>query len=202
MANVNSAKGLIPYRHFGGEHYNGAAGIYFIPASYGTALFVGDPVDIVSGSNDANGIPAVQLGTVGSPIIGAMVGIVDGGEPIITVTRDMAVNHVASTAQYILVSDDPTLLYWIQDDASAQARAANLWAGRNANMVAGSGASGFSGWQLASSTVATTNTLDLKIIRPLPQVDNTIGAVANTQQNAKWLVKINNSRFANLIAGV
>lgn len=204
MANVNSPKGLIPYRHFGGEHYNGAAGIYFVPASYGTSIFPGDPVDVVSGSNDANGIPAVQLGVVGSPIIGAMVGIVDGGEPIITVTRDLPLYHPLSTAQYILVSDDPTLLYWIQDDASAQARAANQWAGRNANLVSGTGSTitGYSGWQLASSTVATTNTLDLKIIRPLPQTDNTIGAVANTQQNAKWLVKINNSRFANLIAGV
>jgi hypothetical protein len=29
---------------------------------------------------------------------------------------------------------------------------------------------GYSGWQMAASTVATTNTLDLKIIRPLQQV--------------------------------
>jgi hypothetical protein len=42
----------------------------------------------------------------------------------------------------------------------------------------------------------------VKIIRPLQQADNAIGTAANTNMNAKWLVKLNNSRFANLIAGV
>lgn len=204
MANANVARGLIPYRHFDGSVWNGSANMYFVPAAYATALFVGDPVDIISGSNDANGVPAVVLGTVGSPIIGSVVGIVAGGTPTIAVTRDLAVYHLASTAQYILVSDDPTLLYWVQDDASSQARAPNLWAGRNANLVAGAGSTvyGYSGWQLAASTVNTTNTLDVKIIRPLDQVDNTIGSVANTNMNAKWLVKPNNYRFANQIAGI
>ena len=39
-----------------------------------------------------------------------MVGIVAGGEPIIPVTRDLTIYHPASTAQYILVADDPDLL--------------------------------------------------------------------------------------------
>lgn len=204
MANANAARGLIPYRKFDGSYYTGGANIYYVPAAYATALYIGDPVDIVSGSNDANGIPAVQLGVVGSPIIGAMVGIVDGGEPIVGVTRDLSIYHPASTAQYILVSDDPNLIYWIQDDASAQARAPKLYAGRNANMVSGAGSTttGFSGWQLASSTVATTSTLDLNVLRPLPQVDNAVGATANTSTNSKWLVKLNNFRFANQTAGV
>jgi hypothetical protein len=204
MANANVARGLIPYRYIWGAPYNGSANIYYVPSSYATALFMGDPVDIISGSNDANGLPAVKLATVGSPILGVMVGIVDGGQPPIAVTRDLADYHLASTNQYILVADDPNLLHMVQDDASAQATAANLWAGKNANLVSGSGSTttGFSGWQMASSTVATTNTLDVKIIMPLQQADNTIASVANTNQNAKWLVKLNNSRFANQIAGI
>jgi hypothetical protein len=178
--------------------------MYYVPSSYATALFVGDPVDIVSGSNDANGIPAVQLATVGSPVLGVIMGIVDGGQPPIAVTRDLSPYHLASTNQYILVADDPNLIHMVQDDASAQATAPKLWAGKNANLVSGAGSTttGYSGWQLAASTVATTNTLDVKIIMPLQQADNTIGATANTNMNAKWLVKLNNSRFANLIAGV
>lgn len=204
MANANVARGLVPYRHFDGSYWNGSANLYFVPSSYATALFVGDPVDVISGSNDANGIPAVQLATVGSPMIGSVVGIVSGGSPVIAVTRDLAVYHVASTAQYLLVSDDPNLLYWVQDDASSQARAPNQWAGRNANLVSGSGSTvtAFSGWQLAASTVNTTNTLDVKIIRPLDQADNTIGSAANTNMNAKWLVKLNNYRFNFQVAGV
>ncbi len=207
MANANVARGLIPYRHYDGSVWNGSLNMYFVPSGYATALYIGDPVDIVSGSNDANGIPAVLLGTVGSPIIGAVAGIVNGGPfqaAPITVTRDLPIYHPASTAQYILVSDDPTLLYWVQDDASTQARAPNLWAGRNANLVSGTGSTttGYSGWQLAASTVATTNTLDVKIIRPLIEIDNVVSSTANTGMNAKWLVKLNNYRYANQIAGI
>jgi hypothetical protein len=186
--------------------YNGAFSVYYVPSSYGTALYVGDPVDVISGSNDALGTPAVQLATVGSPITGVVVGIVNGGDmgSITAVTRDLPLYHPASTTQYLAIADDPNLLFWVQDDASSQARAPNQWAGRNANLVAGSGSTntGYSGWQLAASTVATTSTLDVKIIRPLQQADNVIGTSANTNMNAKWLVKLNNSRFANQIAGV
>lgn len=204
MANANVARGLIPYRYTWGGVYNGAANIYYVPSSYATALYIGDPVDIKSGSNDTNGLPSVILAAVGSPILGVMVGIVDAGQPVIAVTRDLAVYRPASTAQYILVADDPNLLHMVQDDASTQATAPNLWAGKNANLVSGTGSTttGFSGWQMAASTVATTNTLDAKIVMPLQQADNTIGSTANTNMNAKWLVKFNNSRWANQIAGV
>lgn len=204
MANSNVARGLMPYRHFDGSVWNGSANMYFVPASYATALFLGDPVDITSATNPNDGTPTVKLATVGSPYVGVMVGIVAGGEPIIPVTRDLPIYRPASVATYILVADDPTLLYMVQDDASAQATAPSLWASKNANLVAGTGSTitGYSGWQLAASSVALTNTLDVKIMRPLQQADNAIGSVANTNMNAKWLVKLNNYRFANLIAGI
>lgn len=204
MPNASVARGLIPYRHYDGSVWNGSANVYYVPSGYATALYVGDPVDIISSSNDANGIPAIKIGVVGSPVIGSIVGIVNAGEPIIPVLQNSPVYHPASTAQYLLVSDDPTLLYSIQDDASTQATAPNLWAGKNANLVAGAGntTTGYSGWQLAASTVAVTNSLDVKIMRPLTQVDNIVSNVANANMNAKWLVKLNNYRYANLIAGI
>lgn len=206
MANANTARGLIPWETIWGQPYSGSFNTYFVPSSYGTALYVGDPVDIVSSSNDANGIPAVQLATVGSPILGVVVGVINGGDMgnMTTVTRDLPIYHQASTAQYLAIADDPNLLFWLQDDASTQATAPKLFAGKNANLVSGAGSTttGYSGWQMAASTVATTNTLDLKIIRPVQSPDNVIGTTANTNMNAKWLVKLNNSRFANQIAGV
>ncbi len=205
--NANVARGLVPYGTFKGGYWTGAGNVYYIAAGYGTAIYIGDPLVTHSASNDANGIPAVQIGASGSPIIGVFMGIVNGpgfGATPITVTRDLPIYHPASTAQYCLVADDPDLLFEIQDDASAQATAAKLWAGLNANLVSGTGSTttGYSGWQLASSTVQTTNTLDLKIMRPLIQPDNTIGTTANTNTNAKWLVKINNHQYANQEAGV
>lgn len=202
--NANAPRGLIPYRHFDGSYFNGSGNIYSVPANYAVNLFIGDPVDIISASNDGSGIPAVKLGIVGAPIQGVIIGVADGGDPVTALTRDMPIYHPASTLQYVFVCDDPTVLYMIQDDASAQATASTLWAGKNANLVSGTGStiSGYSGWQMASSTVAGTNTLDLKIIRPLPQPDNSVSGTANTNQNAKWLVKLNNLRTANLIAGI
>jgi hypothetical protein len=202
--NLNAARGLIPYRHWDGSYYNGSGNVYSIPAAYATSLFIGDPVDVIGSSNAADGLPAVKLATVASPILGVFMGIVDGGEPIVTVTRDLPIYHPASTLQYCLICDDPTMLFWVQDDGTAQATASSQWAGKNANLVAAAGSTitGYSGWQLASSTVATTNTLDVKIIRPLVQPDNAVSSTANTNQNAKWLVKLNNLRTANQIAGV
>ena len=72
-----------------------------------------------------------------------------------------------------------------------------------ANFVSGAGntTTGYSGYQLAASGVATTNTLDLKIIRALNSADNLIGTTTNTNMNAKWLVKLNNYQYANQEAG-
>lgn len=202
MANLVAARGLVPYRHLDGSVWNGSANMYFVPSGYATALYVGDPVDVLHTANDANGIPGVQIATAGTsnPVLGPVVGIVAGGNPVIAVTRDLPIYHPASTAQYILVADDPTLLFWIMDDSSGSTL--NQWPGQNANLVAGAGSTitGWSGWMLGGSTVATTNTLQLKIQRLLDTPD----AASNAQPPiaaAKWLVQLNQRRFGNAIAG-
>lgn len=185
MANANVARGLIPYRRTTGEPYNGAANIYYVPAAVASNIFIGDPVTWLTNAADANGIPSVTLATAGSSnnVLGAMVGIVNGGEPIVSVVQNSPVYHVASTAAYILVADDPDLLYMVQENGSMVQGAP----GRNVNLVSGSGSTttGYSGWQLNSSTLNTTNTLQMKIMRLLEQADNAVGT------NAKWLTRIN-----------
>ena len=66
--------------------------------------------------------------------------------------------------------------------------------GRNVNLVSGTGSTitGISGWQLNSSTLATTATLQMKVIRGLEQADNNV-----TLANAKWLCRINLSALTN-----
>lgn len=185
MANANVARGLIPYRRTTGEPYNGAANIYYVPAAVASNIFIGDPVTWLTNAADANGIPSVTLATAGTSnnVLGAMVGIVNGGEPIVSVVQNSPVYHVASTAAYILVADDPDLLYMVQENGSMVQGAP----GRNVNLVSGSGSTttGYSGWQLNSSTLNTTNTLQMKIMRLLEQADNAVGT------NAKWLTRIN-----------
>lgn len=189
MANANSPRGLVPYRRYDGQAWSGGANIYYVSGAYASNIFVGDPVITVDSQNDANGVPAVQLATAGgssTPILGAMIGIVAGGDPQVAITRDMPLYRPASTAMYILVADDPALLYMVQEDSVGGSIAAT-GSSKNASLVSGAGSTvtGYSGWQLQSSTAATTNTLQMRILRPLPETDNALGT------NAKWLVKPN-----------
>lgn len=206
MANANVARGLIPYRKMDGSVWNGSANMYFVGSGDSNNLFLGDPIVLASGSTSLDGIPVVTLATAASTnkVLGAMVGIVTGGDPIIAVTRDLPIYRQASIPTYILVTDDPFLLYAIQDDASSQATAPIAWANKNASLVSGTGSTvtGYSGWQLNASTVASGSNLQLKILRPLIQADNTVGLTANANMRGKWLVKLNIHSLADSVNGV
>lgn len=199
MSNAVIARGLQPYRHADGSVWNGSCNVYAVKSTYASNIFVGDPVVQVSADNDTNGIPGVRLATAGTAnlVLGCMVGIVAAGNPVIAVTRDMSVYHPASTAQYILVADDPQLIFWIQEDASGSSFSG--FPGKNANLVSGTGSTttGYSGWQMLGSTIATGNaTFQLKVLKPLEQPDND-----STLASAKWLVKINQHALANGTVG-
>lgn len=196
MPNSNQPKGLLPVQHSDGSPWNGKASIYFVPAAYAVALYCGQPL-IATGVSDANGIPVVATAAAGGGTftIGPMVGIVDGGEPVIGITRDMPLYHPASTAQYILVADDPDLIFEMQEDSVGGSIAMATAGTKNADMVAGAGDTVFgnSGWMIDSSTINTTNTLQLRLLRGIHRPGN-----AMAQAYAKWLVRINLHSMRNL----
>ncbi len=137
---------------------------YFVPATYGTALFVGDPVRLISttGTMDAlNEVPCVAAAATGEIILGVIVGF----EP--DAANLLSANYkAASKARYVLVCDDPDAVYQVQEDAVGGAvTAALVGAMANANFVvaAGSTVTGLSGVMLDSSTT-TASAADLKII--------------------------------------
>lgn len=196
MANPNTAKGLIPVQTFNGEPYSGPGTQYHVPASYGTALHVGVPL-VATGASDGNGIPTVQIATAagGNYTIGPMQSVMDGGDPITAVTRDMGIYHPASTLQYLMVADHPDLLFEIQEDSVGGSIAMATAGTKNADLIAGAGSNvtGFSGWMLDSSTIQTTNTLQLRLVRGIIRPDNVMAS-----SFAKWLVKINLHSLRNL----
>lgn len=189
MANSDNARGIVPVAYLSGAPYNGAANVYYVPSSYNTALYVGDPVVPVNASADAYGIPTVARASAGAGnyILGAMVGIVSAGDPVVSMTRDSTVYHAASTEGYILVADDPNLLFEAQEDGVGGAMGAGA-ASRNVDLIAGTGSTttGYSGFELDSNTLGTGATLQMRILRPAIRADND-----PTLTNAKWLVKIN-----------
>lgn len=190
MANTNAPTGLRPVRYRSGAPYNGACNTYSVPASDGTALFVGDPV-IIAGSADANGVPTITRATAAG---GAYIsGVVVGFEPLRT---DLSViSRVASTLRNVFVADDPSLIYEIQEDAIGGALAVTD-VGLNVDLIAtqaGSTTTGKSGWSADTSTKATTNTLQLRIEGFVQREDNEVGVA-----NAKILVSINLHQSRNL----
>ncbi len=91
----------------------------------------------------------------------------------------------------MLVADDPNLLFEVQEDADGAGTGAPMGVGvvgRNASLIAGTGSAvtGWSGWQLDSSTMNTTDTLQLRIVAPVLRADND-----QTLAKANWLVSIN-----------
>lgn len=194
MANANTSFGLMPVRDTSGRLWTGAANLYFVASSLATGVFIGDPM-IPTGTSDANGVPGVTLATAGSGnyTIGPMVSIANGGEPIVPITRDLPIYRPASTGQYIMIADDPNLMFKIQEDSVSGNVSVND-SMANANLVAGTGstATGYSGWQLQSSSVGTGNTIQLRILQLLREADNAAGA------SAKWMVKINLHSLSNL----
>lgn len=192
MANRNVPRGLIPVQRIDGSPYSGQGNVYSVPAAYATALFIGQPL-VATGASDANGIPVAQTATAGGGAftIGPMVGIVDGGDQglMVPVTRDLPIYRPASVNQYILVADDPDLIFEIQENSSGGSIALATAGTKNADLVAGAGSTitGFSGWMLASNTIATTATLQLRLLRARIAADNAMAP----DTFVRWLVKIN-----------
>lgn len=190
MANANTPYGFKPVKMQGDSPITGGLETFFVPATDGTALFVGDPV-IKAGSADAAGLATVTRATAGAAITGIVLGFLPDSTGVIPRSR------AASTACYVLVCTDPAMEYEVQEDAVGGALAA-VDVGLNADFIvaAGNAYTGLSGVMLDTSTKATTSTLPLKILGFSQRPDNVIGALAKVR------VKINVNTEAAGTAGV
>ena len=190
MANANNPIGLRPIND-NGTPWSGQGRMVAFPTTQNTNIFLGDPL-VPLGGTDAFGVPYVGIASAGAgnTILGGFVGICNGpAGSHYTVTRDLPVYRQASFANYGFVCDDPNQLYIVQEDSVGGAITAALGGFANGNLVAGSGSiyTGYSGWQLQSSSVsaAATPTYQLRILGVVRGPDNALGA------NCDWVVRIN-----------
>jgi len=181
MANSNAPMGLIPRRLRNGSPWDGTMRTYHVPASNATALFIGDPV-IITGTGSTDGYPDVGIATASGA--GRITGVVVGFRP--TAPFSPYKYLPASTEGYVLVVDDPDVLYEVQEDSVGGALAVTA-IGQNIDLIAGTGNTntGTSGWMIDSSTAATTATLQMRIVELQHRADNDVGSTA------KWLCAIN-----------
>jgi hypothetical protein len=179
MANGNVAFGLMPVRMANGDPYNGASDMFYVPATDGTALYIGDPV-ILAGSADSAGVASVTRASASAAITGVVVGFGDA-------TSMTAGYRAASTAAYVNVVHGADVLFEIQEDSVGGALAATD-IGLNANIIVASGSAYTkrSGVMLDTNTKATDAALPLKIVGLAQRPDNAIGDYANV------LVRLNN----------
>lgn len=218
MANPNTPYGLQPIRRLDGATWNDSLTVYQVPAAYGSAMYIGDPVIKVAGSADANGINGINLATAGAGNL--ITGVICGWAGIGTFNYGAGNNgpslfgasgspgnifRPASTSQvyYALVNDDPEAEFVIQENDNSGGVAGTplplAAVGKNANLVAGNGSAytGWSGWMLQANGVAATQNFQLNIKGFLQEPDNTPAALY-----AKVIVSINQHTETVNTAGI
>lgn len=191
MANADTPRGLTPVRYQGGACYTGAANTYYVPATDSTAIYIGGLVKL-AGSADANGVASVTGNiTTGDAVVGVVVAF-DPSLGAGANGRDSTIYRVASTERYLMVADDPNLIFSVQDDASATLAATNV--GNVADLTgltSGSTTSGLSSIEISATTATASGdgTEDVLIVGLDRKPDNSIG------DNANWLVRLNNHAY-------
>ena len=194
MANADAAFGLRPVRYLSGAPYNGAANMYYIPSTdTDAAAYIGSLVKLTGGA-DANGIAVVTSNVATSnPVVGVVVAVVPD-------TSNSLIYRANSTARYVMVADDPNLLFEVQEDSGGAALAATATGATCIliGLTSGSTTTGLSATELDSSEVSETSDTndDVQIIQLVQRADNEVGA------NANWLVRLNVHQYVNAAVGV
>ena len=194
MANANAPFGLRPVRYLSGAPYTGAARKYYIPSSdTNTAVYIGSVVKLTGGA-DADGIPVVTGNiTTADAVVGVVVGVVP-------VTADSTTYRANSTSRYVLVADDPNLLFEVQEDSVGGALAATACGATCilTGFTSGSTTTGLSAVMLDSSLVSETSDTDddVRIIELVQSPGNEVGTYA------RWLVRLNLHQYVNAAVGV
>jgi hypothetical protein len=196
VANTNTPWGLKPWRGGGAYQWSEQGTVYCIPSTDNNAYYPYDAVKAAA-SSDANGVPNVTKITNGTDAIrGSIVGIysVFPVPSLVATPLSLEYPYIPATktqAYYVLVVDDPSTVFTMQDDGITTGNLVAASANLNSSFTVTAGASpqSLSGSVLLSSSFAATAQLNLKL-EGLTQIPgNVYGAYA------KWNVRINVSEF-------
>ena len=196
MASVSRINGFRPVKTITGAPYNGQANLYFVPSSDSTTIMVGDAVKLAGDARSATGAPTVTRAGATDVAVGVVVGIVFTG--VGDLTNVPPVNNLntpiyraPSTDRYLLVCDDPNVVYETQyagTSVAAGTITANVGLNGSWDVTAGSTTAGTSGMSIAALS-ATTATLPLKVVGFPNRPDNIPG-----DTYFSYYVKLNNAQ--------
>jgi hypothetical protein len=199
--------GFRPVRMLDGSPWNGALTMVAIPASNGTATFVGDVVNWFTDAGAA-GLTSSGLNLEGTPqaVVSAngaigqnLMGVVCGFLPDPT---NLSLRHrAASTLRVALVCLADGVVFEAQEDgATSQLAAADMNLNISFNTTAGNTATGQSKFSLISNNKAATATLPCRLIGLSKRVGNAYASSATDV--ASWEVYFNTSQQKPNIVGV
>lgn len=172
MANPNAAFGFRPVRHANGAPFSTPPQLMYLAAGEANNIFIGDLVKLAGDADALYGVATVTKVAAGNTPVGVVVGfdaVLGGLTPNLNITY-----RPASTAQYVYVVTDPSLVFEVQTSGSLT----SVDVGLNADLTvatAGSTTTGVSGMQLDATTKATTNTLGFHIIGKSTLPNNAFG---------------------------
>jgi len=196
--------GFRPVGHVNGSAWNGQVNRYVIAAAEASATNVGDFVQLDTSDPgvDSAGFgayPAVKR--IGSGTAVPIVGVIVGFEVDYS-NLNAPSYRAASTKRIALVADaSDTLFAGPQDGIGGVVATASVGLNVAINLgTAGTSGAYASGMSIDSSTVATTATLPLQIVKVTAAPDND---VTSTSRPAELVVRVNTSQFgAAGLAGV
>lgn len=179
--------GAIPVRYLNGRAWSGEATWYYTPSTDAAAIYLYDLVNL-TGDMDATGHYAVADRTAATEalIVGSVVGFSLQPGPAIYPTNPSIKYRPASTAMYILVADDPNLIFHMREDGvGATIATTDSAAGCDIVATAGSTTTGVSGMVLDSSEPNVSG--QMRIWRRA----NILGNPAIGADDCVWEVTIN-----------
>jgi hypothetical protein len=195
VANTNTPFGLKPWRGGGGYMWNEQGTVYSIPSTDNTAYYTYDVVKAAA-SSDANGVSNCIIAGGTDPIRGSIVGIfpVYPQQSITAVPLSLEYPYIPASkasAWYVLVEDDPSTIFVMQDDGITTANLVAASANLNSSFTRTAGATpqSYSASVLLSSSFAVTAQLNLKLEGLVQIPGNVYGAYA------KWQCRMNVSEF-------
>jgi hypothetical protein len=186
MANVDSPFGFVPYGKLLSAEW------YPVATAYGTAIYVGDWVEVTNtglvckalGGDTRMGVEIDATGAAGDEL-GAVLAVLDSnGDPLSYLPASTTGDGVV--AGYVLVADHPMQEFLAQEDGAVTPIAAAS-VGLNVAMVSthtGNTTNGRSKQEHNSDSVNTTDTLALRILRSYK--DDTVGSAY-----CRWIVMPN-----------
>ncbi len=184
MASTSSPYGLRPINLLGGQGYAGSTREYAIPASYAVNIQYGDPVIITNTGSTRGTLARFNATTTAATItstgggfgyVGVFVGVTFTDPVYGTVFRQNYTAGNTATDIQAYVVDDPDALFQVQADDSLGQTALGCNAALIQTVAGSSGVNINSGVGLDASSIATTNTLPVRIVDFVNSTTSQIG---------------------------